>query len=130
MKATAHWLELKGYTPKSPSTHFDEVFTAQVMSGGRIEEGGIIRGFFQRTGQPLLQDWLIEVVRRLVAHLPVRLLIRMGLANVLKPRTRNWTAAAAALRDHVEAERRRQHRELGLDELIALAAGELEGRHG
>ena len=26
MKATSHWLELKGHTPKSPSMHFDEVF--------------------------------------------------------------------------------------------------------
>lgn len=130
MKATAHWLELKGHTKQSPSTHFDEIFTEQVMKRGRIEEGGILREFFKRTGQPLLQDWLIEVIRRLAAHLPVRLLVRMGLANVLKPRTRGWAAAASAIREHVAAERGRQHRELGLSDLIAQAASELEGRHG
>ena len=40
MKATAHWLELKGHTPKSPSMHFDEVFTEQVVATGKIEETG------------------------------------------------------------------------------------------
>ena len=32
MKAAAHWLELKGHTPKSKSTLFDDEFTAQVVA--------------------------------------------------------------------------------------------------
>ena len=32
MKATAHWLELQGHTPKSSSTLFDEEFTEQVLA--------------------------------------------------------------------------------------------------
>ena len=53
MKATAHWLELKGHTPKSKSTIFDEEFTEQVVATGKIEEGRVIRNFFAKTGQPL-----------------------------------------------------------------------------
>ena len=61
MKATAHWLELKGHTPKSKSTLFDEEFTEQVIATGKIEDGRVIRNFFKRTGQTLKQDWLIEM---------------------------------------------------------------------
>ncbi|MGI9363724.1 MAG: 4Fe-4S dicluster domain-containing protein, partial [Rhizobiaceae bacterium] len=102
MKATAHWLELKGHTPKSPSTIFDEVFAKQVIETGKIEEGRTIRGFFKRTNQDMMQDWLIEMVKRLVAKLPVKLLITMGLANVLKPRTKNWSKARDALQEYVD----------------------------
>ena len=35
MKATAHWLELKGHRPKSPSILFDEVFSEQVFATGK-----------------------------------------------------------------------------------------------
>ena len=59
MKATAHWLELKGHTPKSHSTVFDEVFAGQVIKTGKIEEGRILRSFLARTGQPLLQGWVL-----------------------------------------------------------------------
>ena len=58
MKATAHWLALKGHTPKSPSTLFDEEFSEQVLATGKIEEGRVIRNFFARniraTRRPLL----------------------------------------------------------------------------
>src|SRR5690606_5209772 len=117
MKATAHWLELKGHTRPSPSTHFDEEFTEQVIATGRIEEGRIIRGFFARTGQRLLQPWLVEMARRMAAHLPLKLLAMMGLASVLRPRTRGWSAAGAAISDYVEEQRARQHRALNLAEL-------------
>ena len=32
MKATAHWLELKGHTPESPSMTFDRIFTEQIVA--------------------------------------------------------------------------------------------------
>ena len=82
MKATAHWLELKGHQAKSPSMLFDEEFSEQVFATGRIEEGRIIRNFFKRTGQPLMQDWLVEMAKRLLRHLPVKMLTTMGLAAV------------------------------------------------
>ncbi len=97
MKATAHWLELQGHTPKSSSTHFDEVFTDQVLATGKIEEGRMIRGFFARTGQPLMQEWLVEMARRLARKMPVLMGMRMGLAAVFRPQTRNWARTGAAI---------------------------------
>ena len=43
MKATAHWLELKGHTEKKPSMAFDEVFSDQVFATGKIEDGLVLR---------------------------------------------------------------------------------------
>ncbi len=126
MKATAHWLELKGHTPKSPSTLFDDEFTEQVIATGKIEEGRIIRGFFRRTHQALLQPWLIEMVKGMVRHLPVKLLVTMGLANVLRPRTRGWGKARDAINEYVAEQNAAHHQALGLDALIAEAASELE----
>ena len=115
MKASSHWLELKGHTPKSPSMHFDEEFAEQVFSTGKIEEGRVIRGFFQRTGQPLIQDWLVELVKRLIRHMPVKLLMTMGLANFVRPRTRDWGRAQAAIEEYVAERDTANRRALGLD---------------
>lgn len=124
MKATAHWLELKGHTAKSPSTIFDDVFAEQVIETGKIEDGLVVRNFLQRTGQPLLQDWLVEMVKRMIAHLPIQLLARMGLATVLRPHTKGWTGARNAIKEYV-AEQDRHHREtLGLEALVAMAKRE------
>jgi heterodisulfide reductase subunit C len=115
MKAMAHWLELKGHQATSPSSHFDDVFSEQVIETGKIEEGRIVRDFFRRTGQPLMQDWLVEMIKRLIRHLPVTLLARMGLATLVRPRTRAWGPARAAIQDYVAEERVRQRAALGLD---------------
>ncbi|MDG2205010.1 MAG: 4Fe-4S dicluster domain-containing protein [Alphaproteobacteria bacterium] len=115
MKALSHWLELKGHTPKSPSMHFDEEFAEQVFATGKIEEGRVIRGFFQRTGQPLFQDWLVELVKRLIRHLPVKLLMTMGLANFVRPRTRDWSRAQAAIEEYVAERDAANRKALGLD---------------
>jgi heterodisulfide reductase subunit C len=127
MKATAHWLELKGHTPKSKSMIFDEEFSRQVFATGKIEEGRIIRNFFRRTGQPLLQDWLVEMVKRLVRHLPVKMLTAMGLATLVRPRTRGWAGARGAIAEYVEEQEAKQRRALGLGELVEVAKGELAG---
>ena len=115
MKATAHWLEMKGHTSKSPSMHFDEVFSEQVFATGKIEEGRIIRSFFSRTGQSLNQEWLIELVKRLIRHLPIKLLMIMGLANFIRPRTRRWAGARAAIAEYVSEQKTKQHKALHLD---------------
>lgn len=125
MKATAHWLELKGHTPKSPSTIFDEVFTEQVIATGKIEEGRTIRGFFKRTGQDMMQDWLVELIKRLVAKLPVKMLISMGLANVLKPRTKGWSDARDAIQEYVDEQNTKHRKALGLDDLVEMAKQEV-----
>lgn len=113
MKALAHWMERKGHTPPSPSHHFDAEFTAQVVDTGRIEEGRVIRGFFARTGQPLLQDWLVEMARRLLSKLPVRMLFVMGLHGALRPRTRGWAKARGAIQTYIAEQEEARRRALG-----------------
>jgi heterodisulfide reductase subunit C len=121
MKATAHWLELKGHTEKSHSMVFDEIFSEQVFKTGKIEDGRMVRRFFSRTGQALRQEWVVSLVRGLLRNLPLSLMTRMGLATFVAPRTRNWSGAREAIREYVE-EQEQHHREaLGLDELVAAA---------
>lgn len=121
MKATSHWLELKGHTPKSPSMHFDEEFSSQVIARGKIEEGRIMQGFFRRTGQPLMQDWLVELVKRMLRHLPVGMLTRMGLATLVAPRTSGWSRARDAIREYADEQHARQRQALGLAEPVETA---------
>jgi heterodisulfide reductase subunit C2 len=116
MKAAAHWLELKGHRPKSPSVLFDEVFSEQVFETGKIEEGRIIRNFFRKTNQPLLQGWLVEMVKRLVKHLPIQQLMRMGLANIFRPRTKNWSKARDAIGEYVQEQEAKHRKALKLEE--------------
>ena len=125
MKSLAHWLELKGHRPKSPSMLFDEVFSEQVFATGKIEEGRIIRDFFKRTNQPLMQDWLVEMVKRIVRHLPIKVLMAMGLANVLRPRTRGWAPAQAAIQEYVHEQEAKHRKALRLDGPVSEAEIEL-----
>jgi heterodisulfide reductase subunit C len=126
MKAAAHWLELKGHTDTSSSKHFDEEFTDQVVATGKIEEGRILRGFFRRTKQPLVHDWMIGMVINLLKHFPIKILAAMGLATFVRPRTRNWAPARDAIKEYV-TEQNQEHREaLSLTELTEIAAHELD----
>ena len=127
MKATARWLELKGHTETSPSKHFDEEFTDQVVATGKIEEGRILRGFFRRTKQPLLHDWMIRMVINLLKHFPIKILTAMGLATFVRPRTRNWAPARDAIKEYVAEKNRKHHKALNLMELTETAAHELDG---
>jgi len=115
MKATAHWLELKGHRPKSPSILFDEVFAEQVFETGKIEEGRIIKNFFKRTNQPLMQDWLVEMVKRIIKHLPIKQLVSMGWASIFRPRTRGWAKARDAIKEYAAEKEAEQRRALNLD---------------
>jgi heterodisulfide reductase subunit C len=109
MKALAHWLELKGHTRPSPAATFDHIFSSQVFERGRIEEGSLLERFFKATGQKLTQNWLIDMVMSLVRKLPVGLLIKLGLARLRPPRTRNWGRARQAIAEFV-AEQEAAHR--------------------
>lgn len=102
MKALSHWLEAQGHTPKSHSQHFDEEFYQQVLDTGKIEEGRIIRNFFNRTGQPLQQPWLVRIVKNMMRGLPVTLLTRMGLATIFKPKTKDWSKSKEAIAELIE----------------------------
>ena len=115
MKATAHWLEMKGYTEKKPSMVFDEAFSKQVFSGGKIEEGKVLREFLKRTDQPLAQPWLVALVGGLIKRFPVFYLIRLGLASVFHPRTSGWGKARAAIHEYVEEREVANRKALGLD---------------
>jgi heterodisulfide reductase subunit C len=129
MKATAHWLELKSHTPKSRSTLFDEEFSEQVIETGKIEEGRVIRGYFARSGQPLFQDWLIEMAKRVARRFPVKLGLLMGMAALLRPRTRGWGKARAALSEYVAEERSRHHAALGLNDALPDSRSEVRERN-
>ena len=88
----------------------------QCFATGKIEEGRLIRDFFKRTGQPLLQDWLIELVRRMAMHLPVRLFIALGMQNLIRPRTRGWAGARDAIEEYVQETKAAEREALGLKE--------------
>jgi heterodisulfide reductase subunit C len=121
MKALSHWMELKGHVSKSPSMVFDEVFSEQVFERGKIEEGRVMQRFFKRTGQDLRQPWLIEMVKRMLRHLPVTMLTKLGLATVVAPSTSGWSRARAAIDEYVHEQEHRRRRALGLDGLIEAA---------
>lgn len=114
MKATSHWLELKGHTPKSPSTIFDEAFSEQVISRGKIEDGLVLRNFFKRTGQPLNQPWLIAMVGGLIKRFPVFYLMKLGFATVFRPKTKGWNRARDAINEYVEEREVANRKALGL----------------
>jgi heterodisulfide reductase subunit C len=121
MKATSHWLEMKGHTPKSPSMHFDEVFTEQIVKTGKIEESRTIRRFFERTGQGLMQPWMIEMVKRMLRGLPIGLLTRMGLATLVAPKTNDWSRASAAIQEYIDEQHEKKVQALTLAELVETA---------
>jgi heterodisulfide reductase subunit C len=114
MKATAHWLELKGHTEKTPSTVFDEGFSAQVFERGKIEDGKVLRDFFMKTGQPLTQPWLVAMVKSLILRFPVSLLMKLGFATFFRPKTSGWGRARAAIEDYVDEREAANRKALGL----------------
>ena len=123
MKATAHWLELKGHTPKSNATVFDEEFAGQTFAHGRIEESRLVRRYFAKTGQPLVQEWLVELAKRIARGLPAKLGMMMGWAALVKPRTRGWGKARQAIAEYVHAQETKRRTAL------RLGAGERPERH-
>jgi len=115
MKATAHWLELKGHTEKKPSMIFDEEFSQQIFDTGKIEDGLVLRKFFAKTGQKLTQSWLVTMVVGLIRRLPITMLTRMGLSIVFRPRTRGWGKARDAINEYVHEKEAENRKNLGLD---------------
>ncbi|MEC3862795.1 4Fe-4S dicluster domain-containing protein [Mesobacterium sp. TK19101] len=118
MKATAHWLELKGHTEKSPSTHFDEGFSEQVIQTGKIEDSLVMRDFYKRTGDPMAvfrQPFLIEMVKGMIKRMPLFYMMKMGFALVFRPKTKSWGRARAGIEEYVKEVEAEHKRALGLD---------------
>jgi heterodisulfide reductase subunit C len=124
MKATSHWLELKGHTPKSPSMVFDEVFSEQVFARGKIEDGRTVKSFFKRTRQKLTQAWLVEMVKRMISGLPIKMLTHMGFATLVAPRTSGWSKTREAMKEYADEQEAHHRKLLGLNGLIDTVAGE------
>jgi len=113
MHAIGHWLEHKGYTPKRPSTVFDEVFSEQVIHTGKIEDGAVLLGFFLRTKQSLTQSWLVQMVKQLVLKFPVQMLMQMGWATVFHPKTSNWGSSRRAIEEFLQEKEAAVEKKLG-----------------
>jgi hypothetical protein len=64
---------------------------------------------------------MIELVKRMLRHLPVGLLTRMGLATLVAPSTSGWSRARDAIREYADEQHASQRRALGLDDLIETA---------
>ena len=77
--------------------------------------------FFKRTGQSLNQPWLIEMIRRMLRHLPLGMLTKLGLATLVAPSTSGWSGARAAIEEYVHEQEHKRRRALGLDTLIEAA---------
>ncbi|MEE2525751.1 4Fe-4S dicluster domain-containing protein [Hyphobacterium sp. HN65] len=116
MKATAHWMELKGFTEKSPSTVFDEEFSSQVIETGKIEDGKVFLNFFKRTGQSPFQDWVIQMGKNLAMKLPVMMGLQMAWATLFPPKTKGWDKARDAIKEYVEEQEAAHRQALKLDE--------------
>lgn len=128
MKATAHWMELKGYSAKTPSTEFDEEFSNQVIETGKIEDGRVFLGFFKRTGQNPFQDWVLEMGKQLFMKLPIKMLFEMGMATLFRPRTRGWDKARDAINEYIEEQEAEIHNKLKLDDSEITARVEAQTR--
>lgn len=109
MKALAHWMEEEGHTDKTRSSIFDEEFLEQVYDTGRMEDTRLLLGFLRKTKQPMAQAWLIEFMKRLMRHLPIRFMMHMGLHLVFKPRTKSWGRTGQVLRDYVREQKAMAH---------------------
>jgi heterodisulfide reductase subunit C len=91
------------------------VFTEQVVATGKIEEGRTIRRFFERTGQPLLQEWLVEMVKRVARRLPFKQGITMAWQTLFTPRTKRWNKASLALNEYIDEQEAKQRKALNLE---------------
>jgi heterodisulfide reductase subunit C2 len=109
MKALAHWMEDQGITEKSPSTHFDETFWEEIYHTGRIEDASVMMGFFKKTNQPLVQEWLMTFGQRMMKYMPIAQMLKMGLNFAITPRTKSWGKTGEVLKAYVEEQKEAAH---------------------
>ncbi|MFO8154519.1 MAG: 4Fe-4S dicluster domain-containing protein [Pseudomonadota bacterium] len=109
MKALSHWMEHEGITDEAPSTTFDHVFWEQIEKRGRIEDTEVMMDFFKKTRQSLFQSWVVEMGKRMMKHLPVKMGIGMGLNMVFKPKTKSWGRTGKVLQQYVQEQKEAAH---------------------
>ncbi|MDW8468683.1 MAG: 4Fe-4S dicluster domain-containing protein [Burkholderiales bacterium] len=117
MKATAHWLALKGHTPKKP---VDDLRRGVHRAGGgdrqnrrRPRDPPLLR-----KDRPAAPSGLAgrNRRRRVARRLPILQGIKLALAAVFRPRTRGWARAGAAIAEYVHEQERRRRKALGLED--------------
>jgi hypothetical protein len=59
-----------------------------------------------------MQPWMIEMTKGMLRGLPVSLLTRMGLATLVAPKTRDWSAAKAAMQEYIDEQHEKQKQAL------------------
>jgi hypothetical protein len=64
---------------------------------------------------------MIEMVKRLLRHLPLGLLTRMGLATLVAPRTSDWSRAKKAMQEYIDEQHEKQEEALTLAQLVDVA---------
>lgn len=109
MKALSHWMEHEGITEEKPSTIFDNEFWEQIYETGRIEDSHVMMHFFKKTDQPMMQDWLKVFVPRMMKHLPITQLLKMGLNLVFPPKTKSWGKTGEVLADYIKEQKGTSH---------------------
>ena len=55
---------------------------------------------------------MIEMTKRMLRGLPIGLLTRMGLATLVAPKTRDWSAAKAAMQEYIDEQHEKQEQAL------------------
>ena len=109
MKALAHWMEHEGITEERPSTTFDHIFWEQIEARGRIEDTHVLMDFFKKTKQSLFQPWLMEMGKRMMKGLPIKMGIGLGLNMVFKPKTKSWGRTGKVLQQYVQEQKEAAH---------------------
>lgn len=109
MKALAHWMEDEGITEKAPSSQFDETFWEEIYHTGRIEDASIMMGFFKKTKQPLMQDWLMIFGQRMAKYLPIGQMFKMGMNFIAPPKTKSWGKTGEVLMAYVKEQKEAIH---------------------
>ena len=61
------------------------------------------------------------MVKRLIKHLPISMLTRMGLATLVAPKTSDWSRASAAMQEYIEEQHEKQEEALTLAQLVEVA---------
>jgi len=109
MKALAHWLEAEGHTQETDSSKFDYEFWDQIEKRGRIEDSAVLKNFFAKTGQDMMQDWFVEMVKRMIKHLPFKHLMHSAMHVVFPPKTQSWGKTGDVLAAYVKEQKESAH---------------------
>jgi len=109
MKALGEWLNDAVLEEETSPAKFDEEFWSEVFETGRIEEGHLLKNFFEATDQPLMQSWTEEMAKNMMKHLPLTQMLQMGQNFVFQPGTEDWEDTQEALKNYLEEQEEKYH---------------------